>query len=184
LTRATVKQLKEVRAVLARARELVLERRGWTKRAFARDKYGHPVPLAERRAVRFCAAGAILRADIDLTQTVSTAQDPERRVWTLPRRVYEALIVFALEGSDLLQELRTEADAPTDEESNAIALASLVYPSPSYWLQLAIAINDLRETRHRDVLSWFGGALTYLDELIEEAGRDAVERRAPKQPDA
>ncbi len=49
----------KIETVLRRARALV--KRGWTKRAFARNKYGHEVALESNAACRFCAEGAIRR---------------------------------------------------------------------------------------------------------------------------
>lgn len=47
--------------VLKRARAFLLKPGGWTKGRLARDKKGREVPVTSRRAVSFCAVGAICR---------------------------------------------------------------------------------------------------------------------------
>lgn len=40
----------------------LIENFGWTKKAFARDKYRHKVELNSDRACKFCVSGAIRKA--------------------------------------------------------------------------------------------------------------------------
>ena len=62
LRRPTSKERLEVLVLLADAAQLIRDRRNWTRRALARDRYSHPVSPASERAVRWCLGGALLRA--------------------------------------------------------------------------------------------------------------------------
>jgi hypothetical protein len=53
--------------VLSRARELIADKKDWTQIVYARTKSGREVDAWDRRAVRFCAAGAIVHANYELT---------------------------------------------------------------------------------------------------------------------
>lgn len=46
--------------VLKKARKLILK--GWTRQTFARDKSGKAVSARSRKACKYCATGAIIRA--------------------------------------------------------------------------------------------------------------------------
>jgi hypothetical protein len=52
--------------VIARARELIADKKHWTREAYARDLNSHPCDPLEKSAVRFCAVGALQRAAWDL----------------------------------------------------------------------------------------------------------------------
>ena len=54
---------KEVVKTLKKAKKLL--KSGWTKLASARNKYGNPVSIDCKNAVRFCASGAVLRSTQD-----------------------------------------------------------------------------------------------------------------------
>jgi hypothetical protein len=56
----------EANAILTRAHALIGEPSSWTRGAMARDLRGRPVEFESSRAVRFCVAGALLRAAHDL----------------------------------------------------------------------------------------------------------------------
>jgi hypothetical protein len=60
-------------AVLARARELIVDERRWCKRSFARGWLGIPVPVQSVFARRYCALGAIMRAGRELGLSVKEA---------------------------------------------------------------------------------------------------------------
>lgn len=75
---------EEVRALLVRAREIV--RAGWTAEVYARDAGGREVEPVSPRARRFCAVGALIRADAELNL------EPWERV-AMPV-CYEGSIVF------------------------------------------------------------------------------------------
>jgi len=49
----TVKALREARRLI---------KKGWSRKAYARDRWRHPVDSSSKRAVCFCATGAINRA--------------------------------------------------------------------------------------------------------------------------
>jgi hypothetical protein len=49
-------------SVIIAARKLIARREAWIKQDFARDKAGRSVGPRDRRAVSFCAEGALLRA--------------------------------------------------------------------------------------------------------------------------
>lgn len=53
------KQQLDVLTTLKRARRLI--RKGWTRKAHARNRYGHTVHVQAPTAVRFCAEGALQR---------------------------------------------------------------------------------------------------------------------------
>src|SRR5262245_17139109 len=53
--------------ILARAREIIFDKKHWTQSAYARDRYGHTTSAIAASATRFCAIGAISRAYFDLT---------------------------------------------------------------------------------------------------------------------
>lgn len=44
------------------ARETLSKEGAWTKRSYARDQHGRPVPYNSRSAVRFCSIGALFHS--------------------------------------------------------------------------------------------------------------------------
>lgn len=64
----------------------LLEAKGWTQGAFARDRDGRPVSTGAENAACFCAAGAIIRASTSISQEIRAIEEvfkPCRRltVW-------------------------------------------------------------------------------------------------------
>ena len=54
--------VRDTLAILARARELLVDERRWCQRSFARGWLDIPVPSQSAFARRYCALGAIMRA--------------------------------------------------------------------------------------------------------------------------
>lgn len=75
-------EIEQAAEIVQRARELCAERGRWSRRAFARDRHRHPVKIESPSAVRFCAAGALLRATFELlpVDDVDGFFDPDPRV--------------------------------------------------------------------------------------------------------
>jgi hypothetical protein len=55
------------RAIVRRARQIIHARRSWTKLRLAEDKHGDSCSYDDRKAVRFCAVGALRRAALEVT---------------------------------------------------------------------------------------------------------------------
>lgn len=51
-----------VKQKLIKARKLI--RKGWSRKAFARDKYRHSADIFDKRAVKFCAVGACMKVGV------------------------------------------------------------------------------------------------------------------------
>lgn len=69
--------MKPLAEILRAARELIA--RGWTRNWWATDAKGHRVQWLDRRACRFCAQGAVLRALQDADGHLSR----EPQIWPL-----------------------------------------------------------------------------------------------------
>jgi hypothetical protein len=61
-------------AVLAWARQLLIDEQRWCKRSFARSWFDIPVPSGSAWARRFCALGAIMRAGRELGLPIEDAR--------------------------------------------------------------------------------------------------------------
>ena len=56
----------EALALLEDAYLRLAPRRAWTRGSYGRDRHGHPVDPTDDRAVRWCATGALIRAEFEL----------------------------------------------------------------------------------------------------------------------
>jgi hypothetical protein len=61
-----VQDLAEARKILIRAADLIRPRGRWTRHVLARDRRGQPVAPTDPRARRWCMAGAVLKAGVDM----------------------------------------------------------------------------------------------------------------------
>jgi hypothetical protein len=61
-----VQVLAEAREILVRAADLIRPRGRWTRHVLARDRRGQPVAPTDPRARRWCMAGAVLKAGVDM----------------------------------------------------------------------------------------------------------------------
>lgn len=64
----------EVVAVLRAALALIKDRRRWTVRAWARDRNSRPMGANDKRAVRWCASGALYKVTTPEIYCVARAQ--------------------------------------------------------------------------------------------------------------
>ena len=75
--------------ILTKARNVISQEENWTKKYFARDSLGNPIPVEEAEAKCFCAVGAMykvcavrIKTDesfIDNFQQLLTAEIPENK---------------------------------------------------------------------------------------------------------
>ena len=70
--------------IIARTRQLLEDRKRWTRYASARDPSGRKCAPVEERAVRYCAYGALLRSAYQVTgcrkRAEKLARETERMV--------------------------------------------------------------------------------------------------------
>jgi hypothetical protein len=76
--------------VLITARALIADKKHWTQKAFARDKCGRKVSPVSEEATRFCALGAVMRANKICTgleyHGLQSCRPPELRIRGIPHK--------------------------------------------------------------------------------------------------
>lgn len=159
----TKAELRRAIAILERALELCGKRGGWTREHFARDRHSHTVAYSAAQAVRFCAAGAIFRAGLDM---FGMEIDP----------------IAAFEGAPIPLELELALEACTlafacplialgasfEVVDDGVVVRSRTGDKHTQfsWLQFVAAVNDRRGTNQAYVVQLLGYA---LDDLREDA---------------
>jgi hypothetical protein len=83
--------------ILEYGRELIASREHFTRGVWARDRHSHPVYVGDSRAVRFCAGGALLRAELEIFGSRQPTIDED--VTVKPQRLQYA---FDQLGDDLV----------------------------------------------------------------------------------
>lgn len=170
---------EEALALLRRGGELIASRDHFTRNAWARDRWSHPVSILSERAVRFCAAGALARAHYELH---GSPGGMNKRTNTLsPARLDLASEVLARNGARrLLPRLGLiffeQRGAVFGESAAAQALeAILPRDSPSKrasFLGLLVFITDGREVSHADLLDVYDAAIAELQHNLQRPRRE------------
>jgi len=132
--------------LLEKALALVTERSNWTKRAFARDRNGHRVSFDSRRAVRFCAGGALLRALLECDPGLRSAGALLR-----PASLLNEALCGRLSESESVELVASLQHKRRTGSGNLSA-------SDQHWQQI-VEVNDLPTTRHRHVVAAFEAAI-------------------------
>ena len=154
-------------ALLVHARELIDLSTHWTRRAYARNRQSRPVSPMSQTACRFCAAGALMRAEGDLSGL--TLDDLEQGYgYVGPQRFTYAL---ELVSNRLFLRYSERAD-PADLGRSA---APLTWPDPTTFTQrrerreallnLIDPLNDIKVIKHADVLTAYNEAISFCDNL-------------------
>lgn len=154
----------EARAIIARAAELIATPDRWTQEVLARDASGQPVSELSEDAVRFCAAGAVVRAEVELFQE----GDPFGAAESLRRQ-----IAFALLGRTFAREVLAELGFTFEEierkGGSRTLLPFLWMPDPPFWIswdQGVLIANDLPEVDHSRILAVFQHTIEDWDECV------------------
>jgi hypothetical protein len=139
----------EVVALLVHGRALI--EKGHTRGVYARDRHGHPVALTSEKAVRFCAAGALVRAEVDLFDAEWAQGDVEDGVEG-SQRLLLALshLTVGCVAITLTRLLTGEADV------SAVFAEKLVAGKTR---QLIDRVNDASFVPKKHVLDWYDLAL-------------------------
>ncbi len=166
---------REALKLLEHARELIATPGQFTCRASARDRHLHPVAFNSPRAVRFCAGGALLRAEADLHGLGYAAMDedytfrPLRLEWAfayLGENLARAQI--HKRGPILIDYELLEAAAP--EILRLAALLRELQPSSHVgWAAAVFALNEERTVSHSQILAAY-------EEAIADAQRELQPR--------
>jgi hypothetical protein len=163
--------LEQAARIVARALELCAERSGWTKRALARDRWGHPVPVISPRAVRFCAQGALIKAacevlDVEIPTSTELAAEwtPEMEEPSYPDALQLAFRVCGAECVPLLQQV---LEVTIEDELPLLRTSDGRTQGPLPWSVLVSGFNDA--VSHKAAVA-----------ILEAASRDfesALQRR-------
>lgn len=145
--------------------EALLRYRGWTRGAYARDRHGHPVNPTSARAVRFCATGALIRADFELHGEPFEEADEEgitgSPTFTL------ALAHLSVACAELLGRYLAVARA---KEARSISQSLDLR-----FLQLPDACNEIAGLRRESISELYELAIRIAEHAL-------VERRRRRQP--
>jgi hypothetical protein len=151
---ALVGLVAEAAKVLTGARLLVGERTHWTKGTFARDQHGRAVAIDSDRAYRFCAAGAIARAEVDL--------NGRRLCDALARSPLAHQMLGRAFGRYILPSLGYDCDGLRRGQGMVRKSSERECPWDSYF-DLVVLANDLPESRHVDVAAAFALAIAMCE---------------------
>lgn len=167
-----VQQAAEARATIARAAGLIATPEHWTQEALARDASGRPVSELSEDAVRFCAAGAVVRAEAELFKE----REPFGARESL-RRQFAFAILGKTFASEVLAEFGFTFEEIQRQDGPRLLLPFLWKPDPRFWISWGEGVliaNDMTEVDHGRIVAVFqhtlGGweerasALTWLVE--------------------
>jgi hypothetical protein len=166
--------LLKARALLVEAAGLVGTKAQFTHRAYARARGGAVVSPRDQRAVAFCSAGALMRAEWDLHQTWlerdpwAPLEGPERgRVgpaWMLI--AFEQLAIGLFTQFAALSRVRREDGG--DDEARRVG-------------SLAVEISWHHDRLdHADVLRGFEVAIANIDTLLADQRRRTGRKRGTR----
>lgn len=171
-------------ALLRGAQTVIADRSAWTKKVFARDRHSRQVSPISDRAVRFCAAGAIVRADHEQNGTIYNFVK-DKVPFDVPAPVeiaLDALMVTAVSEvglvlvryddyervAELLETMRLLDPEKAEELAERFPI-----PADSdvqlEWHEVAMGINDLPEIRHEQMLRALGTAADQLEADLARA---------------
>lgn len=140
----------------------------WTREAYARDRHSKVVPVRSDRAARFCAAGAVKRAEWDIHGSAAWTEVDPLYPLEQPLGVTFAAVRVVIALDQLAAGLLAELSAATcllhldgrqiDVRARPCRVDRL-YES-------ADALNDERALSQREVLRAFDRAVQSVDRLI------------------
>ena len=150
----TIAELERAATIIEGAIELCAKRGGWTRRYFARDRHSHKVAYSDRRAVRFCAAGAIFRAGLDMFGMEVVEGAP------VPLELELALKTCALVFACPLIALGARFEVVDD----GVIVRSRTGDEQTHcsWLEFVATVNDRRGANQAFVVQVLGYALEDL----------------------
>lgn len=158
--------LAQTAALLLRGRELIAGRNRWTRRQYARDRRSRPVAPMHKAAFRFCAAGALIRAEGELSGARLDQLEDDNLHYIGPARFLTALDLIAQE----LLRRYTERGDPAELGHEAATISSTADTAAAQRRRHAVIrnlldpLNDAKAIKHRDVLAAYDQAIDLCDE--------------------
>lgn len=159
--------------ILEYGRQLIASREHFTRGVWARDRHSHPVYVGDSRAFRFCAGGALLRAELDLfgrTPMIDAEANiaPQRLQYAFDQLGEDLLCSQAHTLGVILLDVDLLGEAITSDSRLAGLLEKWLPLETMRYLPYAAAVvtvGDEKQVSHAAILSSYDRAIarTVLD---------------------